>query len=351
MRIQIYTCQFGNGHNAQAKALQNQLSIDYETELVDVCEALFPLYDRMIYYSYRKMVEKNGLMLKLFHKMNLTDADNVNNLNAIKKWSFNYMDNQPLADAWIATHSATAYFLAAYKRERRLTIPLITCITDVNPHDIWINEGTDLYLVAAPSTQNALIEAGVHPDNIVIYGLSGDQSNLNKKPVACGESLHLLISGGGLGLLPKDLSFYRTISQVTNAELRILCGKNKTLVNKLRKANIPGVSAFGFTNDIVSHLKWVHVFVGKPGGLSTFEAIYSEIPILFLEPFLKQENYNGQFIEQEGIGWELSKLTLEQIAYERKNLSYCQMNMKRLKACFEPEKLLEWLREYEQAVA
>lgn len=340
MDIAIFTCRFGMGHLAQAKALHNQLASRYVVEVVDVMETLVPWGAGEIYRLYGKTMTKPGLMWKWYQRQRLTEPVNVEKLKLLKRRMEVCMKAYEQVPVWIATHSATAYFLAQYRRCHHLQNQLITCLTDVVPHDLWINEGTALYLVPAAATGERLMARGVEAERILVYGL-GEVAQVKKEKEGAG--FHLLITGGGLGILPEDVEFYRTLQVLTHGDLRIICGKNRKLYQKLKRARLPRTTVYAFVDNMEEHWAWAHVYVGKPGGLSTFEAIRTETPILYVKPFLTQERGNSEFILQEGIGWALEEADLRKVAKDLCHWEGCRANMEALKHSFRPEKLWDFL--------
>lgn len=49
------------------------------------------------------------------------------------------------------------------------------------------------------------------------------------------------------------------------------------------------------------------LMISKPGGITVFEAINSEIPLLVFEPFLQQEVNNANFISLHCLGHVIQK--------------------------------------------
>ena len=45
----------------------------------------------------------------------------------------------------------------------------------------------------------------------------------------------------------------------------------------------------GYTNEVDKYMKEADLILTKSGGITTFEAIYSETPMYIVTPFLSQE--------------------------------------------------------------
>lgn len=89
--------------------------------------------------------------------------------------------------------------------------------------------------------------------------------------------------------------------------------------------------------------------LSKPGGITVFETIFSELPILAWEPFLRQEMDNARFLVEAGIGRVAGKETEECLAavrgliYDRAALSAMADKMRDLKSQLEEESVVRIL--------
>lgn len=107
--------------------------------------------------------------------------------------------------------------------------------------------------------------------------------------------------GGGLGLLPKRLDFYQHLSEKIPADMTLITGKNEKLYHKLH-GRFKNIHVLGYVKNIDAYFLRSDLVITKPGGITTFEAIYSETPILALNPTMRQEKYNAEFITKHEIG-------------------------------------------------
>jgi UDP-N-acetylglucosamine:LPS N-acetylglucosamine transferase len=107
--------------------------------------------------------------------------------------------------------------------------------------------------------------------------------------------------GGGLGLLPENMEFYNALALLPNVEITLICGNNHSLF-KLLSGKYRNINVLGYINNVCDYMKQADVIITKPGGITTFEAIHAEVPILALNPFMQQEMYNAQYIQEMQIG-------------------------------------------------
>ena len=69
-----------------------------------------------------------------------------------------------------------------------------------------------------------------------------------------------------------------------------------------RSGRFDNITALGFVKDMERLMRQSDLILGKPGGVTLFEAIAVRVPMLAFRPFLAQEVYNAGFMSAEGIG-------------------------------------------------
>lgn len=141
--------------------------------------------------------------------------------------------------------------------------------------------------------------------------------------------------GGGLGMLPENVEFYDGLNALPNVETTVITGKNQKLYQTLY-GRCHNVKVYGYIENICDYMKEADLIVTKPGGITTFEAIHTEVPIIALNPFLQQEKYNAQYISEMQIGTVISgesNQCLEDIKdlLDHKKLEDYRSNIRRIK--------------------
>lgn len=335
MDIRLFTCSFGAGHMRAADYIAS-MAPAHRVERIDITRFLFPLFADGIYHMYQNIMRTQGMGYRAYLAGDRRKKKDARISDFLKRRFAKRMDTMATPDVFVATFSTAAWLLADYKKRRGLSTPLIVCITDFEPHDFWVNEGTDLYLVASSYTERELQKFGVPKEKIAVVGLSPRRSQAH---LTYDRAHSVLVTGGGLGLLPKELGFYRTITALYGKDVRVVTGRNKALFRKLRRARIPGITVLGFV-DMERELDRADIVIGKAGGLSTYEAIMAETPIVYIDPFLPQEKKNARFIDREKIGTSFGKIPDDStILAQRKE-------MRRIKAEADPAEFQEYLEAF-----
>lgn len=300
MNINIYTCSFGSGHKKGAELIASTLSKNFKVKTYDFLKIIEPNMAEYIYEQYANIMRKQNLFLKFYLKNDSQKEKVLPLFNPFKKMFFKVLDTKAKPDVFVATYSFVAYLLSEYKKERGFNTPLITFVTDFTPHEIWINENTDLYLVTSNYTKIQMMKLGVKEDKILLIG----KKTKGRKRDFLGPQ-NLLITGGGLGLLPEDLEFYLDLEKNFSGNIRIVCGSNEKLKNKLQRYLSDKYTVIGYADNMSEHLEWADICLSKPGGLTILEAMERGIPIAYFPPFLPQEIHNAKFLEKEKIGFNV----------------------------------------------
>ncbi len=316
MQILIITGNFGMGHISAAYALAARLQRDFpEADLIldDMYQIAFPKGCNNIYKTYNLLMASpcSKLLNSAYKKAVNAETQEQEAVSLLEKQALRrltaYMD-MLCPDLVITTYSLAARLLSDYKKKSGNPLPIVTCITDITSHNVWINPGTDLYLAAAEETKASLLKAGVAEQRIAVAGVPVSAAYQPRpRGKKAGSPRELLIMGGGLGLLPLENEFYQGLSKIANLHATVICGHNRKLFQRLKAKNYANIEVIGYTDQVPYYMNRADLLLSKPGGITMFEAIHSELPMLAPTPFLEQEIKNAEFIAAHGMGLVLEK--------------------------------------------
>ena len=247
-------------------------------------------------------------------------------------------------DVIIATHPICARIVARWKKETGSSLPMVTCVTDLTSHSEWIHRVTDCYLVGTEEIRERLAAKGVSRDIIYVTGIPVRAEF--KLPVHRGDrkERNLLIMGGGLGMMPRKDSFYEALDTMPGVHTTIITGRNQKLYDRLVN-KYENIRVIGFTDRVYEYMAWADLVLTKPGGITMFESIFSELPILAWEPFLEQEKNNARFLVKRGLGRVAAKepdeclTAIRELIYDDYTLADMSAKMHALKEQLEQESL------------
>ncbi len=111
----------------------------------------------------------------------------------------------------------------------------------------------------------------------------------------CGLQPQKLIASG----IPVRQQFYLTTEQ----ELSVVCGTNDDLRKKLQKRTekYSQVHVLGTVNNVPQLMQASDLFLTKPGGLSTSEAMAAELPMVLIDAVAGCETHNLNFFLRNGM--------------------------------------------------
>lgn len=229
----------------------------------------------------------------------------------------NYIERENF-DVIVFTHFFPAEVCAHLKKCGKITSTLITIVTDVIPHQVWINPGTDIYWVMADESAQKLMKHGVTPDKIQIKGIpvssrfsqSVDQTAIRKKIGLNENRLTVLLTSGSFGIGPTEKvlnSFSQFKDQI---QVIVVCGQNKVLFETLSKQifSFP-VKTLGFVDNMHELMSVSDLLIAKPGGATTCESLIKGLPMIMTSPIPGQEEENAKWLLAHQAALATSDLT------------------------------------------
>ncbi|HWB59689.1 MAG TPA: glycosyltransferase, partial [Chthoniobacteraceae bacterium] len=131
------------------------------------------------------------------------------------------------------------------------------------------------------------------------YGLDPDKTTL-------------LLSAGALGVSPTEIAVSRLMQLKHETQTIVICGKNEEMqqrVNKIVGAGNPRFKILGYSDRMHELMKISDLFVGKPGGLTTSEALACGLPMVIIAPIPGQEERNSDHLLEDGAAIKCNEMT------------------------------------------
>jgi processive 1,2-diacylglycerol beta-glucosyltransferase len=174
----------------------------------------------------------------------------------------------------------------------------------------------------------------------------------------------VLLMGGSMGAL----SYEKIIREISasfaraggeNIQIIAVCGRNKTKAAELEawhgSANFPNnvslrVTGFIDQEKLRNLQNASDLIISKPGGLTTFELLTTEKPVIMAGSIGIQEQFNAKYVQKEGAALYASNINgIGAMVYSvlRGDPSIGERlitNQKRLKENFDLPKIVEWTR-------
>lgn len=325
-RVLILSTSAGSGHVRAAEALQQVFAADSrvaEVRHFDVLQFTNKVFQDFYSTLYTTLVRDAPSFLGWWYKASdepwRTDTarlmiDRLNTIKVVKE----VRSFQP--DVTVCTHFMPAGIMSHLIAEGKVEAHLSIVVTDFDFHAMWLSRAFHRYFVAIDETRAHLEMLGLPAERITVSGipidpaftLPWDRSRARRDLGLDPERTTLLLSGGALGVGPAAFVLESLLKLKSDHQMIILCGRNeelKTQVRQLVPASSPRHVVLGYAPDMPKIMCAADLFVGKPGGLTTAEALASNLPMAIVAPIPGQEERNSDHLLENGIAVKCNELT------------------------------------------
>ena len=303
--ILILTASFGMGHKSVSKALKEQIEEEYnnvKVDIADILEIANPKVKAVSSKVYSELTESYPLVYNTLYDIKANYKNNIIDTvisNLLYKKFYEYLEIEK-PKVIISTFPLSSSIVAKVKEEYKYDINLITVITDVVDSWEWIYEGTNMYLVPTDEIKYKLIGKGVDKKIILVTGIPVKKRFMNKNIFSVRQKNTILIVLSGIDHISKDL--LDKLNEYNDYKIKIVTGRNEKLYKKLSDLQYSNIEVYGFVNNLNEMMDESVYIVTKPGGVTIFEAINKELPLIVLNSNIGQEKGNIEFIKKNKIG-------------------------------------------------
>ncbi len=307
-----------SGHFQAARALEQAIRTFHpqaQILTIDAFQYLNPILARMVdrmylsviqklpelwdyLYDNPKVVERSNRLRQMLHRYDSPRLEGLLN------------EFQPEVIA--CAQAFPCGLVADYKKEHKLSIPLVGVITDFLPHAYWLHDLVDAYVVGAEESRQWLIDRRVEPERVRTFGIPIDPvfaetpslELIRRRLQLTADIPTILLMGGGQGLGPM-LEAVKALDSI-DRPLQILAvtGTNEKLYHRLITL-VPTlthtVQVFGHVDFVADLMSVASLIITKPGGLTASEALAKGLPIVVLNPIPGQEVKNANFLTRAGV--------------------------------------------------
>ena len=337
-RILVFSASAGAGHVRAAEALEGALrAVDAGADVRhhDALQSTTAAFRKLYADAYLEMVNRAPDVLGwLYDRLDepwknekLRQAfERLNTRRLVKLMR----DFDP--DAVVCTHFLPGSLVSWLKAKEKLRAKLAIVVTDLDAHAMWLASHADRWFVAMEETKAHLSALGIAPATIRVSGIPIDakfatQTDVTATRLRLGldpDRTTILVSAGGFGVGPVEHLVSALARLEHPAQVVVICGKNEELRERLRAtmAKNPSrdvrIDLVGFTREMDAFMSAADLLVGKPGGLTTSEALAKGLAIVVVNPIPGQEERNSDHLLEAGaairannlpvIGWKIDRL-------------------------------------------
>jgi processive 1,2-diacylglycerol beta-glucosyltransferase len=328
-RVLVLSASAGAGHLRAAEALEKAIQVRglaSEVQHLDVLKYTNQVFRHFYSKAYIDLVNRAPEVLGWLYdylddpKKNdpLRQAFDRLNANPFIRYLRRY---QP--DVAICTHFLPSGIISSLKHEDKIRVMNSVVVTDFDVHAMWLCRHAEQYFVALNETKVHLKALGV-PESMVtvsgipidpVFAVAKDQRAMRRKHGLEEDRFTILVSAGGFGVGPVGHLMQALTRLEHSARVVAVCGRNEALKAELSAAikTFPRRSAVsftlvGFTTEMDELMTAADLFVGKPGGLTTSEALAKGLPMVVINPIPGQEERNSDHLLEEGVAIRCNNL-------------------------------------------
>ena len=370
-KVLILSASAGAGHLSAAEALRlafEQEKLAEEVRHVDVLQYTNKVFRTLYSKTYLDLVNRAPQMLGwLYDYMDrpwFSERERlfVDKLNArpFLKMLQNYRP-----DLVVCTHFLPAELVSWLREEGRIACRHAVIVTDFDVHAMWLCRSFDAYFVAMEETRVHLCELGLPAEKIQVSGIpinpifacEKDKLSMRRKLGLAEPGWLALVSAGGFGVGPIEHLVQSLMKMKTPLQVVALCGRSAELHEKieaLARSVSAGaavrIAAQGYTTAMDEFMSAADLMIGKPGGLTTSEALAKGLVFVVVNPIPGQEERNSDHLLEEGAAIRCNNLPA--LAYKLDRLLGDESRMAALKGAARslgrPQAALEIVRRLSQ---
>lgn len=325
-RILILYASLGSGHISAAKALREAFTRypGVEVQIEDAFDHASPLLRETITTIYERLSERVPHLYRVIYEgsdvEDLEESMNDNLLFAkierpfLKDLERLIKDSQ--SDAIICVQQIPSRLLQLMNREGELPQPHYVVVTDVMAHSTWLTPGVKGYFLPSDLTAEVLVQRGVEPSLVHVTGIPvkleiaepKSQEEMRQRHNLPPDLPVVTLFGGGLQAKRVRLMVSRLLDSPNPGMLIVVAGRNESLLEKLEdlsdgaQMKLRKLGMIDYVDDLVVASDLV---ITKAGGLITSEILARGTPMVIIDPFPGQEEWNADVVSAMGAGVQL----------------------------------------------
>lgn len=306
MKIVVFTCNTGGGHNSCARYIALEFNKRGITcDVIDYMSLAGKKVSTKAEKLYLGSTKGKGNIFKIIYK--LGEAFNKTGIKSpvyafnkrfAKKLDKFLSDNN--YDLALATHVFPCMALTELKKKK--DIKFINVATDYECIPFWNETNPDLFVIPSKKLIPRFTKKGINKDILLPIGIPVASSFFDVK-----NDLNLptdkdiiLLTSGSMGFGNMKTCVLKLLDSV-DAYLVVVCGSNTLLKEALEKIDNKNLIVKGFISNMNEYMYKASVIISKPGGLTSTEITSMHKPFIIMMPIPGVEDYNAKFFEESGM--------------------------------------------------
>jgi len=359
-RVLLLSASAGAGHVRAAQALERAFAEigeasgeRREVQHLDVLNYTNKLFRNLYSKAYIDLVNKMPEVPGWFY-----DKLDKPWKNERRRLALDKLNTRPLVkllrqyepDLIVCTHFLPAEIVSWLRAKERLKSRQVIVVTDFDVHAMWLVHHYEHYFVAIDEARVYLEALGIPAEKITVSGIPidpvfarrKDKQEMRAKHGLASDRTTILLSAGGFGVGSVDALIAALMSLQHRAQIVAICGRNEELKERLSRqaarlkpeANVL-VKPFGYTKEMDELMTASDIVLGKPGGLTTCEALAKGLAFVIVNPIPGQEERNSDHLLEAGVGIRSNNLPtlaykLDQLLSDPARFAAMQENSRRM---------------------
>lgn len=355
-RVLILSASAGAGHLRAAEALKRaftKLNAAREIRHVDTLDYTNKIFRHLYSQTYLEMVNRSPEMLGWLYdyldqpwkkERRRLALDRLNTRPFVK------LLKEYKPDLTVCTHFLPAEIISWLKAKERIDKPPAIVVTDLDIHAMWLCHNYMRYFVPIEETRVHLQRLGIPQSKIFVSGIPidpvfaerKDKSEMRRKHGLKAERTTILVSAGGFGADSIEHVLTSLMELQHEAQVVAIAGRNEelrtrldSLVHNNRGRSKVSVKIVGYTTQMDEFMSAADLVLGKPGGLTTSEALAKGLIMVIVNPIPGQEERNSDHLLEEGVAIRCNNLPalafkIDALLNDPKRLDQMRRNVKRV---------------------
>lgn len=311
MRVLVLSANTGAGHNSAAAAIEEALLA--RGEICEIVDSLAFISERVSdfiswghSYVYRKFPRLFGAGYRFEenHSVRFIYDQCAKGAPALQR---------KLNEGWdavVCVHVFSGMMMTELRRRAGKSLPCVFVATDYTCSPGVSELDMDLFFIPHASLAGEFVRNGVPRERIVASGIpirrafyeSVEKDEAKRVLGLPREGSMVMLSCGSMGCGHMEKNALELCEQIpSGAYLAVICGSNRKTYEALLPYESERLRVIGFTDQMPLYMSAAELYITKPGGLTTSEAIAKRLPMIFINAVPGCETRNYDFLIRCGI--------------------------------------------------
>jgi processive 1,2-diacylglycerol beta-glucosyltransferase len=357
-KVLLLSASAGAGHVRAAEAIEKAFSQakdagSRDVHHIDVLNYTNKLFRHLYSKAYIDLVNKMPEVPGWFYDKLDKPWKNERRRLALDKLNtrpFVKMLREYQPDLIVCTHFLPAEIVSWLKAKERLASRQVIIVTDFDVHAMWLVHHYERYFVALEEARVYLEVLGIPPAKITVSGIpidpvfavKKDKQEMRAKHGLAPDRTTILLSAGGFGVGSVDALVNSLLPLQHRAQIVAICGRNEELKKRLTRLAARAkpdatvvLKPFGYTTEMDELMTASDLVLGKPGGLTTSEALAKGLVFVIVNPIPGQEERNSDHLLESAAAIRCNNLPtlsykLDQLLADPARFKSMQANSRRM---------------------